>query len=172
MWGGAAFLLLLPLIVRAPWTLSDFVAMGAMMTIACATVELAVRASGDLTYRAAAAVAVAASFLLIWINLAVGIIGSEANPANLMYGGVLGIAVVGSAVALANAARLAWVMYATAAAQVAVALIALIAGWGSLEPPGPGGILVLNGFFAALWLVSGRLFQHSARKQASAAVSV
>ena len=30
-----------------------------------------------------------AAFLLIWINLAVGIIGSEDNPANLMYGAVL-----------------------------------------------------------------------------------
>lgn len=164
MWGGAAFLLLLPLIAGAPWTISDFIAMGAMFAIAGGMVELAVKASADLAYRAAAATAVAASFLLIWINLAIGIIGSEDNPANLMYGGVLGIAVVGSIVAFGSAERLAWVMYATAAAQMAVELVALVAGWGSLEPPGPGGILILNGVFAALWLLSARLFQHSARK--------
>ena len=37
--------------------------------------------------------AIVAAFLLIWINLAVGINGSEDNPANLMYGGVLTVGV-------------------------------------------------------------------------------
>jgi hypothetical protein len=37
-----------------------------------------------------------AAFILIWMNLAVGIIGSEDNPANLMYGGVLAVAIVGA----------------------------------------------------------------------------
>lgn len=174
MWGGAAVLLLLPAVAmqfttEVNWDETDFIVIGAMLAIACGTVELAARASGDLAFRAAAAIAVAASFLLIWINLAVGIIGSEDNPANLMYGGVLGIAVVGSMLALGSAARLAWTMYSAASAQMAVALIALIAGWGSLEPPGAAGILILNGFFAGLWLLSGRLFQHSVRKQAGAA---
>lgn len=174
LWGGAAALLLLPAVAmrftnEVNWDETDFIVMGAMLAIACGTVELAVRASGDLAFRGAAAIAVAASFLLVWINLAVGIIGSEDNPANLMYGGVLGIAVVGSILALGNAARLAWAMYAAAAAQMLVALIALVAGWGSIEPPGAAGILILNGFFAGLWLLSGRLFQHSATKRAGAA---
>lgn len=174
MWGGAAVLLLIPAVAmqftnEVNWDETDFIVMGAMLAIACGTLELAVRASGDLAYRAAAAIAVVAAFLLIWINLAVGIIGSEDNPANLMYGAVIGIAVVGSAIALGNAVRLAWAMYAAAAAQMAVAFIALIAGWGGLEPPGAAGILLVNGGFASLWLISGRLFGHSARKRAGAA---
>ena len=169
MWGGAGFLLLLPLIANAPWTASDFVMMGALFVIACGTVELAIWASGDLAYRAAAGIAVLASFLLIWINLAVGIIGSENNPANLMYGAVLGIAIVGSIIALGKASRLSWVMYSAAAAQLLVTLVALGAGWGSLEPPGTAGILALNGFFVAMWLLSGWLFGHSASQRSAGA---
>ena len=33
--------------------------------------------------------ALAAAFILVWMNLAVSIIGTEDNPAKLMYGGVL-----------------------------------------------------------------------------------
>jgi hypothetical protein len=50
-------------------------------------------------YRAAVGVAIAAAFILVWMNLAVGIIGSEDNPANLMYGGVLAIGIIGAVIA-------------------------------------------------------------------------
>ena len=56
---------------------------------ACGTCELAARMTGNSAYRAAVGVAVAAAFILVWMNLAVGIIGTEDNPAKLMYGGVL-----------------------------------------------------------------------------------
>ena len=38
--------------------------------------------TGNSAYRAAVGVAIAAAFILVWMNLAVGIIGSEDNPAN------------------------------------------------------------------------------------------
>ena len=41
------------------------------------------------TYRRAFFVGFLGVFLLFWVNGAVGIIGSEDNPANLLYGGVV-----------------------------------------------------------------------------------
>ena len=162
-WGTAAFLLLLPLRADAPWTLSDFIFMGALLAIACGTVELAIRASGNSAYRIGAMVAVGAGFLLVWMNLAVGIIGSEDNPINLIYFGVLGVAVAGSVIARFDAPAMAKAMFVTGAAQMVVTIIALIAGWGRWEPPGAAGIVALNAFFAMLWLLSAGLFRRAAR---------
>ena len=70
--------------------------MGVMLGGAGLLVELVVRASGNPAYRAGAFVAIAAIFLLVWVNGAVGFLGDEDNPANLMFGGVILVAVVGS----------------------------------------------------------------------------
>ena len=168
MWGGAALLLALPAVAmqfttEVDWTASDFIIMGAMLLIAAGTVELAMRASDDSAYRLGAIVAVGAGFLLTWVNLAVGIIGSENNPLNLVYAAVLGVAVIGAVVAAFEPAGMARALFATAAAQMLVTILALIWGWGAWEPPGAAGILAVNGFFATLWLLSGGLFRRSAR---------
>lgn len=168
MWGGAALLLALPLVamqftLEVQWTASDFIIMGAMLAIAAGTVELAMRASGNGAFRLGAIVAAGAGFLLTWVNLAVGIIGSDNNPLNLVYGGVLAVAVVGSLVADFRPTGMARALFATAAAQMLVTILDLLWGWGKWEPPGAAGILALNGFFALLWLLAGGLFRRSAR---------
>src|SRR3712207_1770656 len=96
LWMFAAFLLLLPLAAmqvtdEVDWGKTDFLLMGAMLFGACGVYELAARMTGSIAYRAAVGVAVVTAFILIWINLAVGIVGSEGNPANLMYFGVLAV---------------------------------------------------------------------------------
>lgn len=171
MWGGAAFLLLLPLIAiqfttEVKWDGTDFMVMGTMLALTCGIVELAIRASREATYRLGAIVAVGTGFLLVWINLAVGIIGSEDNALNLVYAGVLAVAVIGSVVAAFEPAGMARTLFATAAAQMIVTILALSWRWGAWPPPGAAGILALNLFFAALWALSGGLFRRSALKQA------
>src|SRR5690625_3892807 len=47
--------------------------------------EIAVRKSTLRTYRLAVAVALFTAFCLVWANGAVGIIGAENNPINLLY---------------------------------------------------------------------------------------
>jgi len=103
-WGTAGILLLLPLVAmqftdEVNWDEADFAVFGAMLAVACGTCELAARMTDNRAYRAAVGVAIAAAFILVWMNLAVGIIGSEDNPANLMYGGVLAIGIIGAVIA-------------------------------------------------------------------------
>jgi hypothetical protein len=146
------------------WDETDFIVFGAMLVAACGTYELAARATGSLAFRAAVGVALAAAFLLVWINLAVGIIGSEDNPANLMYFGVLAVAIVGAVIAGFRPSGLARVLIVTAVAQAFVAVVAILGGFG-LPASGPLELLLLNAFFAALWLVSAWLFRRAARVQ-------
>jgi len=160
-WTIPALLLTIPLIAKAPWTLSDFLVMGVLLFGSVGIYELAARASGSLTYRAGIGVAVATSFLLIWINLAVGIIGSEDNPLNLLYAGVLGVALLGSVVTRFGPGGMARAFAVTAVAQALVGAVAVMSG--ANEPPGALGLAILNGGFVALWLAAAALFRRTAR---------
>jgi len=163
-WGSASALLLVPWLVGAPWTGFDYAfAAGAILLVGGAF-ELAVRMSRNLAYRAGVAVALATSLLLVWINGAVGIIGKEGNPANLMYFCVIGAALAGAIVARFEARGMARAMAVASACQFLVTTIALAAGLGATEPPGPIGILALNLLFVSLWAASAMLFRRAAKE--------
>ncbi len=166
-WSAAALILLLPLVAmqftdQVVWDVADFAIFGALLVGVGVTYELAARMTGDTAYRAAVGVALAAAFILVWVNGAVGIIGSEDNDANLMYGGVLAVGVIGAIIARFQPRGMARALFATALAQALVAVIALIAGLGS-PWSGPLEIVALNGFFVALWVGSALLFREAAR---------
>ncbi len=59
-------------------------------------------------------------------------------------------------------------LFATVLAQALVAVIALTAGLGSTGPIWPWDILILTGFFTALWVGSAWLFRNAAREQPTA----
>lgn len=100
------------------------------------------------------------------MNLAVGIIGSEDNPANLLYIGVPAVGLLGCWIARFQPGGMASALIATAVAQMLIPFIALIF-WKSTfhESPGITGILILNAFFAVLFLVSALLFRHAGQNQ-------
>ncbi|MGF9759869.1 hypothetical protein AAII07_32205 [Microvirga sp. 0TCS3.31] len=175
-WIIAAILLLLPFAAmqftdHMNWDETDFIVFGAMLLGACAAYELAARMTGNAAYRAAVGVAVVAAFILVWMNLAVGIIGSEDNPANLMYGGVLAVTILGGLRVRFQPHGMARVLAATALAQALVGTVALMAGLGSTGANWPVVIFVLTGFFSALWLISAWLFRKAAREGSSAAAA-
>lgn len=176
VWGGAAGLLLLPAVAmqftrEVDWTGSDFVAMGVMLAAACALHELAMWLSGNTVYRAAFAVAVVTGFLTVWVNLAVGMFGSEQNALNLMFAGVLLVAALGALLARFRARGMALAMVATSVAQLAAAGIGLVMGLsvGMDEAHGPGIGLeaFLTGLFALPWLASAWLFRKASRVAAA-----
>ena len=165
---ATAVLLLIPLVAmqfteEVNWTSMDFVVAGFLLFGSGMAYVLVARSTTRLAGRAAACIAVAAALMLVWVNLAVGIIGSENNPANLMYAGVVAIEVIGIVAARLRPRGMAYALAATAVAQALVAVIALAGGLGATEPPGRLGILCLNGFFFALFAASAWLFQGTAR---------
>lgn len=161
VWGTAAILLLLPLAAmqitrELDWNGSDFAVLGFMLLTACCTYEFAVWLSGNVAYRAAFGIALAAAFILVWLNLAIGIIGDENNPPNLMFAGVLAVGFTGALIARFRPQGMSHALIATAIAQTLVGVIAAVAGWG-LEAA------VLAVFFGAMWLTAAALFRKAAQ---------
>ena len=161
-WSIPALLLLLPLVAmqftqEVNWTAADFVFAVVLFGSVGLAFELIVRKSGSLAYRFGAALAVLAAFLTIWVNGAVGMIGSEGNPYNLLFGGVLAIALIGAIAARFRPAGMARAMIAAAIAQVVLAALGLAA-----DTLGA----VLSMAFAAPWLLSAALLWKAAREQA------
>lgn len=169
-WAIASLILLLPLVAmqvtdEVDWDRADFAVLAVMLLGACGAYELAARMTGNVAYRAAVGVAVVAALILVWVNLAVGIIGSEDDSANLMYGGVLAVGILGAVIARFQPGGMACALAATALAQALVGVVALSTRLGSTAANGPGAVLVLTGFFAVLWLLSAWLFRKAAREQ-------
>lgn len=168
---GTAAILLVPLVAmrfssEVNWTPFDFMVMGLLLGGTGLAYVLIARISDSIAYRAAIGLAVVAGFLLTWVNLAVGIIGSEDNPANVLYLGVLIVGIVGAGKSRFQAGGMALTMFAIAAFQMLVPVIAMMVWRSTLdEPPGITGVFMLNGFFAAMFAVSGLLFRHASRKQ-------
>ena len=158
-WGVSAALLCLPAIAmqfttEVAWSPGDFVFMGIMFLAACGAWEMAWRVSGSNAYRAGVGLAVAASFLLIWVNLAVGFIGSEDNPANQMFAAVLVVAFVGALIGNFRPRAMARAMIGAAVVQTLIAFIALFAGMGVIFGP--------TAVFVAFWSMAAWLFMKAA----------
>src|SRR5688572_31081806 len=101
---AAGFILLLPLLAmqitdEVVWDQADFAVAGALLVGTGLMYELAARKAGNIAYRAAVGVALAAALLLVWLNLAVGVIGTENDLANVMYIGVLAVGIIGAIIA-------------------------------------------------------------------------
>jgi len=161
-WGGALALLLTPAIAmqftaEVNWGPEDFVVALLMLGSVGMVLELAARTSASTAYRAAVGVALLAAFLQTWVNLAVGIIGAEDHPANMMFHVVTGLAIAGCWIARFSADDMARTMLAACVAEIIAALLGAT-GSGEYRVPVP------LGSFAALWLLSAYLFHKAARE--------
>jgi hypothetical protein len=162
LWAGAGVLMVVPALamrlpdgrVRDP---GDFLFLAILLVGMGGVGELAARVPDRWARRAAAGLALAALLLQGWMILAVGIIGSEDDPANLVHVGVFAAAGIGAALARGRPAGMARAMTATAIAQVAAFGVALATGLGFTGP--------ITLFFAALWLWSAWLFRRAARRR-------
>lgn len=132
----------------------DFVFLAILLGGVGIAYEIAARVSERGAYAAACALALAAGLLQAWVNLAVGVIGSEDNPANLIYAAVIAVAVAAALLARFRPAGMAGAMVAAAVAQAAF-VVAFGAGLGFTGP--------ITVFFVALWLASAWLFRKAAQ---------
>lgn len=161
-----ALILLVPLVAmqftdEVNWSLADFAVAWVLLAGAGLTYKLATGGADNLFYRAGAALALGVALLLIWINLAVGLIGSESHPANRIYFGVIAIGMIGAGLARLEPLGLARALFATALAQVLAPIIAL-----AIWQPGSvsDGVKVfgLNAVFVLLFAGSALLFRRAA----------
>lgn len=118
------------------------------------------RLQSNTMYRFAVGLALTAAFLIVWLNVAAGLIGIEDDdPANLLYVGVLAIGCFGVIVARLQPRGLSRTMFATALAQALVGVVAL-------KLPNTASsvqIVILHGVFVSLFAGAALLFRYAAR---------
>lgn len=157
-------LLLIPLVAmqftnEVDWTHSDFIFAGILLFGTGLTYKLITRKSGEIVFRVAVGFALFTGFLLIWSNLAVGIIGSENNAINLLYFGVIFVGIIGAFIARFKSKKLALTMFAMATAQALITGVAFTIGMHHLPEVTVYHILAVNGFFITLFIVAAMLFR-------------
>jgi hypothetical protein len=159
-------LLLLPAVAmqlseEMNWTAFDFIFLALMLGGTGLGLELAARRRSR-AFLLGTGLMLAGCFFLIMVTGAVGIIGSERDAANLLFLGVVLIALLGGLAARFRPAGMARVMFLTAAAQALVPLVAALA-WpemrGSIWQP---EVPVTTVAMVGLWLVAAMLFRKSA----------
>lgn len=168
-------LLMIPLIAmqfsdEVVWTFSDFVIAGGLLfgtgfMYILVTRLLATQMAENPIYRVAVGFALLTGLFLIWSNLAVGIIGSENNPYNVIYFGVIAVGIIGAFIARFEPKGMTYTMFVMALAQALVTAIALIGGFYQSPPSTIFHIIAVNGFFITLFVVSALLFRYTAQDQ-------
>ena len=142
------------------WGVEDFVAAGLLLAMVAGCFLLARRWWSQPAYLAGLAVAVGAGLVTAWVSLAVGIIGAEGNPANLIYAAVILVAAVGAALARLEAGGMSRAMLAAAGVQAAACgvAVAVTAGQGVGFAP----VVSFNMLLLLAFLVSAGLFRFQA----------
>jgi hypothetical protein len=140
------------------WTGSDFMVAALIIGGIGLMAEILVRVSPDRFYRAGSAAALAAIFLTVWSNLAVGIVGDGANEFNLAYMGLVLLAVIGAALARFRAAGM---MLVAILAIVCLAAVAFAAAWDGWR------VWPQTLFLMVPWALAAALFRKAAWRTAA-----
>lgn len=167
---ATGILLLVPLIAMkftgdVMWTLSDFIVAGFLLfgtgfMYILVTRIAAATAANNIIFRIAVGIALFSGLFLVWSNLAVGLIGSEDNPANLMYFGVVAVGIIGALAARFRPKGLAKTMFAMASTQALIAVIIMAGGMHQSAMNPLPELIMVNGFFIFLFIVSALLFRY------------
>lgn len=170
---ATALLLAIPLLAmqftdEVVWTPIDFAVAAVLLSgtgfmFVWAARFAATRIRLGLAYKLAAGLALGTCLMLVWASLAVGIVGAEDDPADLMYIGVLAVGAAGAAFARLRPAGMSRTLVAMALVQMLVGGVAILAGEHRDPASSVPEILILNAFFAALFLGAASLFRLSAR---------
>jgi hypothetical protein len=155
-WSGMLFLLLTPLIAMQfyptiQWHGTDFMLAAVILGIGGALVELTSVLTPNQFARAGAFVAITASIIVFGANIAVGMIGDEGEPINLLFGIVLFVAIAGGWLSSLHSLILPTFMAAAGTIQAAIGLFA-----GILGHDAHGGVLTI--LLALMWWISAGLF--------------
>jgi len=119
---------------------------------------LIARKMGAWSYKAAVGLALAGGFVMGWATMVH--MSETENPVNLVYFGVLAVGAVGAGLARLEARRMAWAMYAMAAALAVAFVITQVLATDT--PAGPvWSAGAMHGGFVALFAAAGLLFRRA-----------
>jgi hypothetical protein len=162
----AASILIIPLAVsifskEMNWSVMDFIIVWILLFSAGITYRLVTRKKKTASYRGAIALAALTGLFMMWVNLGVGIFGSGPNPVNLLYAVVLTVGLFGSIMSRFKPHGMALTLYSMAAANILLAVFALI--YNSYVPTEENvmQIVMINFFFIVMWTSSGLLFRNA-----------
>lgn len=163
-WGALGALLVLPAIAmrvteKVVWTASDFVFAAIILAALGIGGEIALRVGKNAPQRVGIGIAALGGFLTVWVNGAVGMLGSENEATNLAFIGLVGAGIVLSFAVWFRPAKMRWIVAALSAGQFAVGIAA-----GLWTMPGHAIEWGVLAFFALIWGVSAACF-HAADKR-------
>jgi len=153
-------LLVIPLVANFTvegfnWNPGAFVFLWLVMVAIGVAYKLATHSAGNNAQRLATVIALGTGFLIFWGNLAVGFIGSDDNPVNLLYLAVLVLGAIGAVRVRFAAVGMARTMGMMTAGILLVPVIAVI-----IRPhdfsPGVPQVFLLNAVFALMFACHGK----------------
>ena len=156
-WGALLALLALPAVAMqfipdVDWTGGDFIFAAILLGLLGGGVELAFRIGRSGLQAAAIAVFTLLSFLTVWSNMAVGIIGDEGEPVN----GAFTLAIIASVVvAMIMRFRPAIMRLVCGSLAILQPVLGLVATATMADHGVEWGVL---GVFASLWATAALLF--------------
>ncbi len=158
-------LLMVPLVAmqftaEVDWSVFDFILMGTLIFGTGVVYEWISSRGNNKSYRIAVSIAVFTVFLLTWVNMAVGIIGSDKNDANLMYFSLIPIGLAGALIVKFQANGMAVVAFVLAGIQMLIPITAFIINKPDFDP-GVAAVFAINAVFSVLFIGSGLLFKRS-----------
>ncbi len=173
---AAALLLIIPLTAsfitsEMQWTLSDYVLVWVMLFTTGIIYMFVSRLSSDNTYRAAVALAVVTGLLMVWSNLAVGIIGNEDNMINVVYFIILMLGFIGAFFVRFQSGGLSRVLGGMILLLAAVASYALLSGMQHMPESSVMEIIGVHMFFITPLSISAILFHQHSKEQSLAVIS-
>lgn len=153
------------------WSVGDFIIMGLLLFSIGFSYVFITRKATTLAFKMGVIGGLGTTFLMIWANLGVGLIGSGPNAANLLYMAVPVIGLVGVVLSQFSATGMERTMYAMATGLVVVGGIATALGVHHLPGASVTEIIGVSGFFGLLYLISGLFFRYAAQERRSNAGS-
>lgn len=147
------------------WNLFDFIVAGFLLFGTGFTFVLLTIKANNLTYKAGIAVGLFAGLFLIWANLAVGIIGSEDNPINVVYFGVIFLGAIGATIARFRPRGLSTTLFAMAILMGLIYVVLLSYGLIQgldLTFTDVASLFAIHGLFITLFTISAILLRRTA----------
>jgi hypothetical protein len=149
------------------WTFSDFIIAGTLIFGTGLLYKLFARFRPEVLFKTGMGLALITGLLLIWVNMAVGIVGSENNPFNLVYFTVVAAGLLSGFWVQFKPTRLMVVISVMAILMIVISIVAIITGQQSAPGSSVMEILGIHGFFALLFMISALLLRFEDKKTAN-----